>query len=106
MPAMKLTAFDTAAQTARTAARSGKPGAISTSAPAFSNAGRRAIVSSRLRGPVGGGGRGGAVGGVGGTVLADNQRPFMRPECYRGGGGPPPPPHSAGYAEAAADRLS
>src|SRR3989338_9079563 len=85
MPAMKLTAFDTAAQTARTAARSGKPGAISTSAPAFSNAGRRAIVSSRLGGPVG------AVSRVGGTMLADNQRTFMRTECYRGRGGPPPP---------------
>src|SRR5260370_42208248 len=38
IPAMKLTGFDTAAQTARTAARSGSPGAKSTSAPAFSNA--------------------------------------------------------------------
>ena len=40
--------FDSAAHTARTAARSGRPGAISTSAPAFSKACRRAIVSSRL----------------------------------------------------------
>jgi hypothetical protein len=35
IPTMKLTGFDTAAQTARTAARSGRPGAKSTSAPAF-----------------------------------------------------------------------
>ena len=47
MPTMKLTGLDTAAQTARTAARSGRPGANSTSAPAFSKAKSRAIVSSR-----------------------------------------------------------
>ncbi len=47
MPAMKLTGFDTAAQTARTDARSGRPGAISTSAPAFSNACSRLITSAR-----------------------------------------------------------
>src|SRR6267143_562149 len=47
MPAMKLTGLDTAAHTARTAARSGRPGAISTSAPAFSNACKRLIVSCR-----------------------------------------------------------
>ena len=47
MPAMKLTGFLTAAQTARTAARSGRPGANSTSAPAASKACRRRIVSSR-----------------------------------------------------------
>ena len=48
MPAMKLTGFVTAAQTARTASRSGRPGAINTSAPAFSKACSRLIVSSRL----------------------------------------------------------
>ena len=46
MPAMKLKGFDTAAQTSRTASISGSPGAKSTSAPAFSNACRRAMVSS------------------------------------------------------------
>ena len=45
---IELTGFDTAEQTARTAARSGRPGAKSTSAPAFSKACRRLIVSSRL----------------------------------------------------------
>src|SRR5260370_1202055 len=48
MPTMKLTGFETALHTARTAARSGRPGAISTSAPAFSNACSRLMVSSRL----------------------------------------------------------
>src|SRR2546428_498782 len=38
---MKFTGFDTALQTSRTAVRSGRPGAISTSAPAFSNARQR-----------------------------------------------------------------
>jgi hypothetical protein len=44
---MKLTGFPTAAQTARTAARSGRPGANSTSAPAFAKAWSRFMVSSR-----------------------------------------------------------
>ena len=44
---MKLNGFDSAEHTVRTAARSGKPGAISTSAPAASNACSRLIVSSR-----------------------------------------------------------
>ena len=47
MPTMKLTGFVTAAQTARTASRSGSAGANSTSAPAASYAFRRAIVSAR-----------------------------------------------------------
>jgi hypothetical protein len=48
MPTMKFTGFDTAAHTARTASRSGRPGAKRTSAPARSNARRRAIVAARL----------------------------------------------------------
>ena len=48
MPAMKLNGFDSAAQTVRTAARSGSPGAISTSAPAFSKACRRLMMLSRF----------------------------------------------------------
>ena len=48
MPTMKLTGFETAPHTARTAARSGNPGAISTSAPAFSKACSRLMMSSRF----------------------------------------------------------
>src|SRR5262245_34017458 len=51
MPAMKLYGFERAAHTLRTASRSGNPGAISTSAPAFSNACSRLIVSSRSSRP-------------------------------------------------------
>ena len=45
---MKLNGFEIEAHTVRTAARSGRPGDISTSAPAFSKACRRLMVSSRL----------------------------------------------------------
>ena len=48
IPTMKLNGFESAEQTERTEARSGSPGAISTSAPALSNACRRRIVSSRF----------------------------------------------------------
>jgi hypothetical protein len=48
IPTMKLTGLERDAQTALTAARSGRPGAKSTSAPAFSKACRRVIVSSRF----------------------------------------------------------
>ena len=48
LPTTKLTGVETAEHTARTAARSGRPGANSTSAPAFSKATRRLRVSSRL----------------------------------------------------------
>src|SRR5437764_827782 len=47
IPAMKLNGLPTASHTARTASRSGSPGAISTSAPAASYAFNRLIVSSR-----------------------------------------------------------
>ena len=47
MPTMKFTGFVTAAHTVRTASRSGRPGANSTSAPARSKACRRLMVSSR-----------------------------------------------------------
>jgi hypothetical protein len=50
MPTMKLTGRVTAAQTARTASRSGSAGANRTSAPAASYAFRRAIVSARSGG--------------------------------------------------------
>src|SRR5688572_878400 len=47
MPAMKLKGFESEAHTFRTDCRSGSPGAMRTSAPAFSNACRRRMVSSR-----------------------------------------------------------
>ena len=46
MPAMKLNGFLSEPQTFLTAARSGRPGAISTSAPAASKACRRLMMSS------------------------------------------------------------